>query len=133
MSIMICMQDRSVVNLGDCVRIWQTVSKMMTPNGYSMENPMVAVPMTHPGEHLAEILEDLGISVNEFARATGIDAGRLDAIAKTRDPITADVAVRIGKALDMTPEFWLSLQSDYDLEMLSEAAAGIKAIPEVVV
>ena len=120
MSIMICMQDRSVVNLGDCVHIWQTVSKTMTPNGYSMENPMAAVPMTHPGEHLAEILEDLGISVNKFARAMGIEAGRLDAIVETRDPITADVAVRIGRVLDMTPEFWLGLQLDYDLEMAQD-------------
>ncbi len=93
---------------------------------------MAVVPMTHPGEYLAEILEDLGISVNEFAQATGIDAGRLDAIVETRDPITADVAVRIGKALDMTPEFWLSLQSDYDLEMASEAAVGVEPIPEAV-
>ena len=86
------------------------------------------VPMIHPGEHLAEILEDLEMSASEFARATGIDPGRLNAIVKTLGPITADDAVRIGKALDMTPEFWLSLQSDYDLEMASEAADEVEAI-----
>ena len=80
---------------------------------------MAAVPMTHPGEHLAEILEDLEINTTEFARLTGMDSERLSAIVKTHQPITADVAVRIGKALDMTPEFWLGLQSDYDLEMAS--------------
>ena len=56
----------------------------------------------------------------------------MNAIVKTLEPITADAAVKIGKALDMTPEFWLSLQSDYNLEMASEAAAGVKPIPEVV-
>ena len=93
---------------------------------------MVAVPMTHPGEHLAEILEDLGLSTVEFAQATEIDEGRLSAIINTLEPITADVAVRIGRVLDMTPEFWLSLQSDYDLETASGEAAGVDPIPEAV-
>ena len=94
---------------------------------------MADVPMSHPGEHLAEILEDLEMGTSKFARATGIDESRLSAILNTLEPITADVAVRIGKALDMTPEFWLSLQSDYDLEIASEAAAGVEPIPEAVV
>ena len=94
---------------------------------------MVDVPMIHPGEHLAEILEDLDVSAIEFAQATGIDPGRLNAIVKTLGPITAHDAVRIGKALDMTPEFWLNLQSDYDLEMASEAAAEVEPIPEAVI
>lgn len=42
----------------------------------------------------------------------------------------ADAAVRIGKALDMTSEFWLGLQSDYDLEMTSESAVEVEPIPE---
>ena len=94
---------------------------------------MADVPMSHPGEHLAEILEDIGLSVGEFSQATGIDESRLSAILKTLEPITADVAVRIGKALDMTPEFWLSLQTDYDLEAASEAATEVEPIPEAVI
>jgi addiction module HigA family antidote len=94
---------------------------------------MVDVPMTHPGEHLAEILEDLRISTAKFARATEMDEGRLSAIINTLEPITADVAVRIGRALDMTPEFWLSLQSDYDLETASGVAAEVEPIPEAIV
>ena len=93
---------------------------------------MVDILMEHPGGHLGEILEDLGLSVAGFAQATGIDESRLTAIVGSREPITADVAVRIGKALDMTPEFWLSLQSDYDLEVESETAREIKPIPEAV-
>ena len=93
---------------------------------------MADVPMSHPGEHLSEILEDLGLSTVEFAEATGMGEHHLSAILKTLKPITADVAVRIGKALDMTPEFWLSLQSDYDLEMARELAAGVEPIPKAV-
>ena len=93
---------------------------------------MAEVPMTHPGEHLAEILEDLGLSATEFAQATGIDNGRLSDIVETRAPITAEMAVRIGKALDMTPEFWLSLQSDYDLETASEVATEVEPVSEAV-
>ena len=94
---------------------------------------MAAVPMTHPGEHLAEILEDLDLSTVEFAGATGIDGGRLSAIINTLEPITADVAVRIGRALDMTPEFWLSLQSDYDLEVAGEAVDEVDPVSEAVI
>ena len=93
---------------------------------------MADVPLEHPGEHLGEILEDLGLSATEFAQATGIEESRLVAIFETRAPITADVAVRIGRALDMTPEFWLSLQSDYDLEEESETATDIEPIPVAV-
>ena len=93
---------------------------------------MAAVPMIHPGEHLAEILEDLGVTVEEFAKATGMEEVRLIAIVKTLEPITAVAAVRIGKALDMTPEFWLGLQSDYDLEAVNEAAVEVEPISEAV-
>ena len=93
---------------------------------------MADVPMIHPGEHLVEILEDMGISATEFTRVTGMDDSSLSAILKTLEPITADVAVRVGKALDMTPEFWLSLQSDYDLEMVSEAADEVETLPKAI-
>ena len=97
------------------------------------ETSMPDVPMTRPGENLAEILEDLGLSASEFAKATGIEEKRLRSIVKTQEPITADVAVRIGKVLDMTPEFWLSLQSDYDLEMTSGVTAEVEPITGVVI
>ena len=93
---------------------------------------MVDVPLAHPGEHLEELLEDLGLISGEFAQATGIDESRLAASLESRAPITAEIAVRIERALDMTPEFWLSLQSDYDLEVENETAAEIKPVPEAV-
>ena len=71
----------------------------------------------HPGEHLAEILDELGISRYRLAKAVGVPPIRINQIYHRRRNITADTAVRIGHALGMSPEFWLNLQRMYDLEI----------------
>ncbi len=71
----------------------------------------------HPGEHLAEILDELGISRYRLAKAVGVPPIRINQIYHCRRNITADTAVRIGHALGMSPEFWLNLQRMYDLEI----------------
>lgn len=71
----------------------------------------------HPGEHLAEILEELGISQYRLAKAIGVPPIRISEIVRRRRSITADTALRIGQALGMTSEFWLNLQRMYDLEV----------------
>ena len=73
----------------------------------------------HPGEHLAEIIEELGISQYRLAVTVGVPPRRINEIVHGRRSITADTALRIGKALDMTPEFWLNLQRMFDLEVAS--------------
>ena len=93
---------------------------------------MPEVPATHPGEHLGEILDDLNISIPAFAKTLGIDTSRMESIVGSREPITADVAVRIGQALDMTPEFWLRLQLRYDIEVESEMDIEIQPISKAV-
>ena len=70
----------------------------------------------HPGEHLQEILEELGISQYRLAKTIGVPPIRINAIIKQRRSITADTALRIGRALGTTPEFWLNLQRMYDLD-----------------
>lgn len=70
----------------------------------------------HPGEHLAEILDDLGISHHRLARAVDVPPRRINDVVRGRRSINADTALRIGLALDMTPEFWLNLQRMYDLD-----------------
>ena len=91
----------------------------------------IAVPI-HPGEHLAEILEELGISRYRLAKAIGVPPIRINDIVHCRRSITADTALRIGKALGMTPEFWLNLQRMYDLEIVrvSTDVAGIEPLVE---
>ena len=85
----------------------------------------------HPGEHLKEFLEELGISRSLLAQATGIPPPQINDIVSGNRPITADTALRIGKALAMTPEFWLNLQRMYDLDE-ARAATDISGIETLV-
>ena len=78
---------------------------------------MTAVTPIHPGEHLADILDELGISQYRLAKAIGVPPIRISEIVRRRRSITADTALRVGTALGMTPEFWLNLQKMYDLEV----------------
>lgn len=91
----------------------------------------VAAPV-HPGEHLAEILEELGLSQYRLAQAMGVPPIRINDIVHCRRSITADTALRIGKALGMTPDFWLNLQRMYalDLARSSVDTSGIEPLVE---
>ncbi|HEY7244049.1 MAG TPA: HigA family addiction module antitoxin [Xanthobacteraceae bacterium] len=68
----------------------------------------------HPGEFLAEILAELDVSQAAFARAIGVSAMRIYVIAGSRS-VTAELALLFGKVLGQSPEYWLNLQSAYDL------------------
>ena len=70
----------------------------------------------HPGEHLAAFLDELGIGQYRLAGAVGVAPRRINEIVLGRRSITADTALRIGKAFGTTAEFWLNLQAAYDLE-----------------
>ena len=76
-----------------------------------------AAAPVHPGEHLAEILEELDISQYRLAKAMRVPPIRINDIVHGRRSVTADTALRIGRALGMTPEFWLNLQRMYDLDV----------------
>ena len=86
----------------------------------------------HPGEHLAEILSELGITQYRLAKTIGVPPIRIHDIVHCRRSITADTALRIGKALGTTPDFWLNLQRMYDLEV-ARATTDISAIEQLVV
>ena len=85
----------------------------------------------HPGEHLAEILDELEISASRLARAIDVPPRRINDIIRGRRSVTADTALRIGQALGMTPEYWLNLQRMYDLD-LARADADVNAIKPLV-
>ena len=74
-------------------------------------------PLAHPGEHLSEMLDELGVSQYRLAKTVGVPAVRINDIVHCRRSITADTALRLGRALRMTPEFWLNLQRMYDLDL----------------
>src|SRR6266851_7467271 len=71
-----------------------------------------------PGEMLKEeFLAEYGLSQNQLARAIGISPNRIGEIVNNRRRITADTAVRLGLYFGNSPEFWLNLQTNYDLKM----------------
>ncbi len=64
-----------------------------------------------------EIMEELGITQYRLAKTVGVPQIRIHEIVHCRRSITADTALRIGKALRMTPDYWLNLQRMYDLDV----------------
>jgi len=72
----------------------------------------------HPGEVLyEEFLKPMGISQNRLASAIGVPPRRINEIVLMKRRITADTALRLAKYFGMSPQFWLGLQMDYDLEV----------------
>ena len=75
----------------------------------------------HPGEHLAEFLDELEITQYRLAKTILVPPRRINEIVHGRRSITADTALRIGRALGTTPEFWLNLQRRYDLDVARDS------------
>jgi addiction module HigA family antidote len=75
-------------------------------------------PPVTPGEMLKEeFLAEYGLSQNRLAKAIGISPNRIAEIVNNRRRITADTALRLGLYFGNSPEFWLNLQTHYDLKM----------------
>ena len=86
----------------------------------------------HPGEHLAEELRALEMSAAELARRLKVPTNRVTGILNGQRAITGDTALRLGHFFGTSPEFWLRLQSLYELR-LAERRAGkiIRALPRL--
>ena len=84
---------------------------------------MIMFKPPHPGEIINEdYLVPLGMSVNRLAKGLGIGATRLNEIVRGKRSITADTALRLARYFGTSPEFWLNLQSLYDLRMAERKA-----------
>jgi len=84
----------------------------------------------HPGEHLAEQLEALDISAAELGRRLRVPANRITEILNGQRAITGDTALRFGHFFHTSPEFWLNLQTIYDLRIAErKSGEAIKALP----
>lgn len=81
------------------------------------KNPVDGLPAVHPGEFLRETLEELAMTQAAFAEAIGVSAMRVSHLLKGDRPVTAELALRLGRALGQTPQYWLNLQSTYDLKV----------------
>jgi addiction module HigA family antidote len=72
----------------------------------------------HPGEVLKGELEELNLSANAFAKELSVPVNRITSIINGKRSITADTALRLSLFFGTTPEFWLNLQTSYDLKIL---------------
>ena len=86
----------------------------------------------HPGEFLREVLDELTLTQVAFAEAIGVSPMRVSHLLKSSRPVTAELALLIGRALGQSAQYWLNLQTSYDLK-IAEAAMkkSLKAVREL--
>lgn len=84
----------------------------------------------HPGEILGDELREIGISAAELSRQLKVPENRISQIIAKKRGISGDTAIRLGKWFGTTPEFWMNLQSSYELRLaVRDIGAEIEAIP----
>jgi addiction module HigA family antidote len=92
-----------------------------------------AVSAIHPGEFLAEILDESSLSQAQFARMIGVSPMRVSHVLKGTRPVTAELALLFGRAFGQSPQYWLNLQSAYDLRRAQDKlGARLKRVEALV-
>jgi antitoxin HigA-1 len=92
----------------------------------------MGLTVIHPGEHLAEELKALNISAAELARKINVPTNRVTQILNGTRAITGDTALRLGHFFGTSAEFWLHLQSLYELRLAQKKAGkSIQALPRL--
>jgi addiction module HigA family antidote len=90
----------------------------------------MAVTAIHPGEHLAEELDELRMSAAELARRLNVPTNRITEIINGRRAITGDTALRLAHFFGTTAEFWLNLQSLYEIRVARQKSGkSIRVLP----
>jgi len=90
------------------------------------------LPAIHPGEFLRETLDELGLTQAAFADAIGVSPMRVSHLLRGDRPVTAELALRLGRALGQTPQYWLNLQTTYDLKLVQlEMKDSLLAVREL--
>jgi antitoxin HigA-1 len=85
-----------------------------------MKNP------AHPGELIGDSLKELGVSITEAARVLGITRQQLHNVIAGRSGVTAEMAIRLEKAIGSTADTWLRMQMNYDLAQVRARASSIR-------
>src|SRR5215471_19325211 len=104
---------------GGCARTEQRGNRRLSLGG------RMAITAIHPGEHLAEELKELRLSASELARKLSVPTNRITAILNGQRAITGDTALRLAHFFGTSPEFWLNMQSLYDLRTAEKKSAKI--------
>lgn len=100
------------------------------PQATSAGRKGIARPAIHPGEHLQEELEALSMSAAELARQIDVPPNRISQILKGDRDISADTAMRLGHFFGTSAQFWMNLQSLYDLRLAQKQnGSKIDALP----
>lgn len=90
----------------------------------------MAITAIHPGEHLAQELEALRMSAADLARQLKVPTNRITAILNGQRAVTGDTALRLGHFFGTSPEFWMNLQSLYELRLAEQKAGkSIRILP----
>ena len=88
-------------------------------------------PAIHPGEILAEELAEISVTPTELARQLRVPANRITQIVQGKRAMTGDTALRLGHWFGTSAQFWLNLQSSYDIRIAEKAAgAEIRRLPK---
>ncbi len=86
-----------------------------------MKNP------NHPGDIIRDCLDELGVNVTESAKALGVTRAALSRVLNRKAAVSAEMAVRLEKAIGSSAGFWLRLQLNYDLAQVQARRGKIKA------
>lgn len=94
------------------------------------KHPLPGWVTPHPGEHLREMLEELGISQTTFHERTGMSMQRISEIINGKRSVTPETAWILGPAFGQEPQFWLNLQAQHDLTK-TRPAKPVARMPEL--
>ena len=88
--------------------------------GPSGEQVQMLHPGIHPGLMLFEEIAERGLSPARLARLVGVTTARISSVERCRAPVTAELALLLGKAFGQSPRFWLAQQAEHDLWVAAE-------------
>lgn len=102
----------------------QTELKSLTTTERELEDGAVMPPL-HPGEMLREeFMKPLGLSANGLAMELRVPVSRISEILRQRRGISGDTALRLARYFNMSPEFWMGIQTRYELDSASDVAGA---------
>jgi addiction module HigA family antidote len=78
----------------------------------------------HPGVYLKELLDELKLSQYRIAQDLGIPAMRINHVVNGRRPVTAELALRLGRYFGQSPRYWINLQGRYDMDVAEDALSA---------
>ena len=78
------------------------------------------IPPVHPGTYLKELLDELALSQYRLAKDIGVTAMRVNYVVNGKRPVTAELALRLGRYFGQNPRYWLNIQSRYDMDIVED-------------